>query len=56
MLLNLEVLNEQKNKETIEKKNINIDENEPVSFKDILLIYLGSKDFGKPFTFTQEEF
>ncbi len=55
-VIELEVLNEQKNKETIEKKNINIDEKEPVSFKDILLIYLNSKDFGKPFTFTQDNF
>ena len=34
--IELEILNEQKNKETIEKKNINIDEKEPVSLKDIL--------------------
>ena len=55
-VIELEVLNEQKNKETIEKKNINIDQKEPVSFKDILLIYLKSKDFGKSFTFTQDNF
>ena len=55
-IIELEVLNEQKNQETIEKKDINIDENEPVSLKDILIIYLNSKDFGKPFTFTQDTF
>ena len=55
-IIELEVLNEQKNQETVEKKDINIDENEPVSLKDILRIYLTSKDFGKPFTFTQDNF
>ena len=55
-IIELEVLNEQKNQETVEKKDINIDENEPVSLKDILRIYLNSKDFGKPFTFTQDNF
>ena len=55
-IIELEVLNEQKNQETVEKKDINIDENEPVSLKDILRIYLNSKDFGKPFTFTQDTF
>ena len=39
-IIELEVLNEQKNQETIEKKDININENEPVSLKDILIIYL----------------
>jgi len=55
-IIELEVLNEQKNQETVEKKDINIDEKEPVSLKDILRIYLNSKDFGKPFTFTQDNF
>ena len=55
-IIELEILNEQKNQETVEKKDINIDEKEPVSLKDILRIYLNSKDFGKPFTFTQDNF
>ena len=55
-IIELEILNEQKNQATVEKKDINIDEKEPVSLKDILTIYLNSKDFGKPFTFTQDNF
>ena len=52
----LEILNEKKTKEITEKKNIDIGTNNSVSLKDILFNYVGSKNFGIPFTFTQEEF
>ncbi len=53
--IELEILNEEKTKEITEKKNIDIGNN-VVSLKDILFNYAGSKNFGIPFTFTQEEF
>ena len=52
----LEILNEKKTKEITEKKNIDIGKDYAVSLKDILYNYAGSKNFGIPFTFTQEEF
>ena len=52
----LEILNEKKTKEIVEKKNINIGNENNVSLKDILYNYVGSKKFGTPFTFTQDEF
>ena len=52
----LEILNDKKTKEITEKKNINIGKKNAVSLKDILFNYAGSKNFGIPFTFTQEEF
>ena len=52
----LEVLNEQKTREIIEEKNIDIGKDNEVSLKDILFNYAGSKNFGTHFTFTQEEF
>ena len=52
----LEILNEKKTKEITEKKNIDIGKDYSVSLKDILYNYAGSKNFGIPFTFTQEEF
>ena len=52
----LEVLNEEKTKEITEKKNINLDNKNSVSLKDILFNYVGSKNFGIPYTFTQENF
>jgi two-component system, OmpR family, sensor histidine kinase ChvG len=55
-IIELEILNDEKNKNIIEKKNINIGSDNLVSLKDILFNYAGSKDFGKPYTFTQEEF
>ncbi len=55
-IVELEILNEEKSKEIIEKKNINIGNDNLVSLKDILLNYAGSKNFGIPFTFTQQEF
>ena len=55
-IVELEILNEKKTKEITEKKNINIGNENRVSLKDILFNYVGSKNFGTPFTFTQQEF
>ncbi len=55
-IIELESLNDEKNKNIIEKKNIDIGNDNSVSLKDILFNYAGSKDFGKHYTFTQEEF
>tara|TARA_A100000164_G_scaffold57740_1_gene46402 strand:- start:387 stop:1928 length:1542 start_codon:yes stop_codon:yes gene_type:complete len=52
----LEILNEKKTKEITEKKNINIGTDNTVSLKDILFNYAASKNYGIPYTFTQEEF
>ena len=52
----LEILTEKKTKEITEKKNIDIGKENAVSLKDILYNYVASKNFGIPFTFTQEEF
>ena len=52
----LEILNEKKTKEITEKKNIDIGNDYSVSLNDVLINYVGSKNFGIPFTFTQEEF
>ena len=52
----LEILNEKKTKEITEKKNIDIGNDYAVSLNDVLMNYAGSKNFGIPFTFTQEEF
>ena len=55
-LVELEVLSEEKTKEIIETKNIDIGNDNSVSLKDILFNYAGSKNYGIPFTFTQDEF
>ena len=52
----LEILSEKKTKEITEKKNIDIGNDNSVSLNDILINYAGSKNFGIPFTFTQDEF
>ncbi len=52
----LEILNEKKTKEITEKKNIDIGNDHAVSLNDVLFNYAASKNFGIPFTFTQEEF
>jgi two-component system sensor histidine kinase ChvG len=52
----LEILNETKTKEITETKNIDIGNENTVSLQDILFNYAGSKNFGLPFTFTQDEF
>ena len=55
-IVEFEVLTEKKTKEITEKKNIDVGNNNVVSFNDVLLNYSSSKNFGTPFTFTQEEF
>jgi two-component system sensor histidine kinase ChvG len=55
-IVELEILNEEKNREITENKNINIGNDNLVSLQDILFNYAGSKNFGIPFTFTQQEF
>ena len=52
----LEILTEEKTKEITEKKNINIGTDNFVSLRDILINYAASKNYGIPFTFTQDEF
>ncbi|MDA7593874.1 HAMP domain-containing histidine kinase [Candidatus Pelagibacter sp.] len=51
-IVELEILNEEKSKKIVETKNIN--KEKTVSLKDVLTNYSWSKDYGKPFTFTQE--
>jgi len=55
-IIELEILSEKKTKEITEEKNINIGSDNLVSLKDILFNYAGSRNFGAPFTFTQQEF
>jgi two-component system, OmpR family, sensor histidine kinase ChvG len=55
-IIELEILNEKKTKKITEEKNINIGNNNLVSLRDILFNYAGSKNFGIPYTFTQQEF
>ena len=55
-IVELEILNEKKTKEITEKRNINIGNDNAVSLNDILYNYSSSKNFGTPFTFTQDEF
>ena len=54
--IELEILSEKKTKEITEKKNINLGNDNSVSLKDIIFNYAASKNFGIPYTFTQEEF
>ena len=51
-IVELEILDKEKSKKTVETKNINKEKN--VSLKDILTNYSWSKDYGTPFTFAQE--
>ncbi|MDB4082395.1 HAMP domain-containing histidine kinase [Candidatus Pelagibacter sp.] len=51
-IVQLEILDEETSNKIIEKKDIN--EEKTVSIKDILTNYSWSKDYGKPFTFSQE--
>ena len=53
-IVQLEILNEKTSKKITEKKNIN--KEKTVSLKDVLTNYSWSKDFGKPYSFTQEEY
>jgi len=51
-IVELEILDKEKSKKTIETKNIN--KEKTVSLKDVLTNYSWSKNYGKPFTFIQE--
>ncbi|MDA9025110.1 HAMP domain-containing histidine kinase [Candidatus Pelagibacter sp.] len=51
-IVELEILGREKSTKTVETKNIN--KEKTVSLKDVLTNYSWSKDYGKPFTFTQE--
>tara|TARA_B100001093_G_scaffold508812_1_gene571738 strand:- start:613 stop:2154 length:1542 start_codon:yes stop_codon:yes gene_type:complete len=55
-IIELEILDDKKTKEIIEEKNINTGNDNLVSLNDILMNYVGSKNYGIPFTFTQQEF
>jgi len=51
-IVQLEILNQETSKKIIEKKDIN--KEKTISLKDILTNYSWSKNYGKPYTFTQE--
>jgi len=53
-IVELEILDENTSNKITKKKNINKDKT--ISLNDILSHYVWSKDFGKPFTFTQESY
>jgi len=53
-IVELEILDNKTSKEVVQKKNIN--KEKTISFHDILSHYMWSKDFGKPYTFTQENY
>ena len=53
-IIELEIFDDETNKKIVKKKNINKDKAIPLN--DILLKYSESKNFGKSFTFTQENF
>ena len=55
-IIELDILNEDKTKEITEDKNINIGSENNLSLKDILSNYAESKNYGIPFTFTEDEF
>ena len=52
----LEILSDEKTKKIVEEKNINIGNKNSISLKDVLFNYAASKNYGIPYTFTQEEF
>ena len=54
--IEFESLSEDKNDQNIEEKNINIDQEKPVSLKDILTDYSKSEKSGNPYTFIQENY
>jgi two-component system, OmpR family, sensor histidine kinase ChvG len=54
--IEFESLGEKKKNQNIENKNIDINKKKFVSFKKILKLYLVSEEYGKPYTFIQEDF
>ncbi len=55
-IIELDILNEKKTKGITEKKNIDTGNENRISLKDVLYNYAGSKNYGIPFTFIQQEF
>jgi two-component system sensor histidine kinase ChvG len=53
-IIELEILDDETSKKIVKKKNINKDKAIPLN--DILLNYTETKNFGKPFTFIQENY
>ena len=53
--IEFESLNNNQQDQNKENKNINISENKPLFFKDILKEYLNGDSYGSPFTFAQED-
>ena len=53
-IVQLEILDKKISKEITETKDIN--KEKTISLKDVLSHYIWSKDFGKPYTFTQESY
>ena len=53
-IVELEILDEKTIKKIIQKKDIN--KEKTISLNDVLSHYIWSKDFGKPFTFIQENY
>jgi two-component system sensor histidine kinase ChvG len=51
-IVQLEILNQETKKKITEKKNLN--KEKTISLKDVLTNYSWSKNYGKPYTFTQE--
>ncbi len=54
--IEFESLNEAKTNQKIKNENIETEKKEIVNFKEILIKYSKSNEYGKPFTFTQENF
>jgi two-component system, OmpR family, sensor histidine kinase ChvG len=52
--IEFESLSEKKIDQTIENKDKDIDKSKNLSFKNIFKVYLNSNEYGKPFTFIQE--
>jgi two-component system, OmpR family, sensor histidine kinase ChvG len=53
--IEFENLDEKKIDQNIENRNVDINKNKTLSFKKILKSYLNSDEYGKPYTFTQED-
>ena len=54
--IEFETLSEEKSDQNVEEKNINIDQEKPVSLKDILTDYSNKNKSDNPYTFIQENF
>ncbi len=54
--IEFESLNEKKEELSNENKDINIDKKKIITFKEILINYSDSENYGEPYTFTQEDF